>query len=232
MNFCIRIDDIGLRPHHVKDAGLQLAQTMHSVMGGVPYLAAVIPGILDAAGAKWIRSKPEGMTIALHGWDHSIGCNGGENEFERLGLSTCCSMLSRGLRMIEGSKPIIDFVPPFNAVTDELLLACRRSGINYVWGQPYASPHPYRPERKEWGIYLPSWTPLYGMTIWSIPDRGPIIEKLRQLRKSKDVAIVVLHLTWEASFTDTLSGLKALVTEFGSQIISPHEYIKQAGVKP
>jgi hypothetical protein len=232
MNFCIRIDDIGLRPHSGKDAGLLLARKMHEVMSGVPYLAGVIPGILDASGAKWIRSQPEGMTIALHGWDHSVGCNGSQNEFEELGFSTCCSMLSRGLRIIEGAKPIVDFIPPFNAVTDELLLACRRSGLRNVWGQPYASSHPYRPERKLWGIYMPSWTPLYGMTLWNVPDRGPVIDKLRAMKTSREIAIVVLHLTWEASFSDELKGLKALVTELRPQIVSPHKYIEQAGVKP
>jgi len=238
MKFCVRIDDIGFRPHYELDAELCLARRLHEIFGGRPYLAAVIPGILDDVGGDWIRSRPESMTPALHGWMHAKGISGEDNEFENLAEIQCLSLIDQGLRIINGtpagieiSRPVIDFVPPFNAVTPELLNACSKKGLMRIWGQPYASPQPFLPERKPWGIYVPSWLPTYGLTLWRSSDiRRALLEALRENLNADGVAVIVLHLTWEASFSPELRGIRALVDEFGDRLISPDQYINLAGI--
>jgi hypothetical protein len=228
MKFCVRIDDIGFRPHYELDAELCLAQALHKIFAGRPYLAAVIPGILDDVGADWIRSRPENMTPALHGWKHAKGVSGADSEFENMDEGLCRSLIEQGLQII---NRVIDFVPPFNAVTPELLNACSAKGLATVWGQPYDSPRPFPPELKPWGIYVPSWLPTYGLTLWRASDvRRPVCEVMRENLQGEGVAVVVLHLTWEASFSPELRGVRALIDEFGDQLISPEQYIKLAGI--
>jgi hypothetical protein len=233
MRFCIRIDDIGFRPHYELDAELCLAQRLHEVFSGRPYLSAIIPGILDDVGQDWIRSRPAGMTPALHGWKHDMGARGGHNEFEEMPEPACLALLDQGLRLIhrDDTPPVVDFVPPFNAVTPELLKACAGTGLKRVWGQPYASPQPLSPERRPWGVFIPSWLPSYGISLWRASDeRRSVVEVMRENSKSGNVFVVVLHLTWEASFSPELRGVRAILEEFGDDLISPDQYVHLAGI--
>ena len=81
LKFVLRIDDIGWMPEHKRDEGLLLAQELHRTLNGLPYVAAVIPTMLDSKGHDWLNSNPEAMTIAVHGLTH------GEVEFRNLSES-------------------------------------------------------------------------------------------------------------------------------------------------
>jgi len=232
MKICLRVDDVGLRPEGERDAELQLARKLHGIMDGRPYLAAVIAGILDAEGASWVRSEPPGMTTGLHGWTHELGMNGGECEFEGMGAGLSIMLIEQGLARIQGERPIVDFVPPRNALTDDLLAVCRRQGLTRVWGQPFDN-GPFRPDQKYFGIFMPSWVPLYGATRWRVgnPPRAPVLDVLKNHGAEEDfIAIVVLHLTWEASFSPTLQGMRELVERYGNCLVTPERYIKLRGI--
>lgn len=223
MKLVLRVDDVGLIPHGGQDRGLELAKRFHDAMDGLPYLTAVIPGILDRSGVEWIRSRPARMTVALHGWTHAKGMSGGECEYQGMGRGMCIYALERGLGIL--GDGILDFVPPWNATTPELLGACRRVGLNRIWGQPYASERPFPPEPKDFGLFIPSWIPLYGATAWRMADDRPAL--LDVLPAVGDVtAVMVLHITWEASFSKTFDGVKRLIAEYGDTFISPEEYTR------
>lgn len=226
MKICLRIDDIGLKPRGGYDEGLAIAKLLHDSLEGRPYLAGVIPGILDPAGAEWIRSKPEGMTIALHGWRHDIGMLGGNCEFEEMSELLCMQRIEQGLKNVALDHELIDFIPPRNAVSDGMLAACKRAGLARVWGQSYASDYPFAPEFKEYGLFIPLWTPLCGATLWRMSDTcRPVIDLLKKNAARPEAAIVCLHITWEANFSPAFRGIKELLRSFGDCIISPDEYI-------
>ncbi len=225
MRICVRVDDIGFRPHYELDDGLEMAQEFHAAMRGHPYLAGAIPGILDNGGAAWMRSRPVGMTAAMHGWRHCPGAMGGACEFEGMSRDECAGLLRQALGVL---GPVRDFIPPRNAVTDELLDACALEGLSRVWGQPYAAEDPYPPEPSRCGRFVPSWLPLYGATRWRMADdRIPVLDALDTLNERDGTFPVVLHITWEASLSHwSFDGVGELIRRFGDRMISPDEYMR------
>src|SRR5688572_17933391 len=68
--FVLRVDDVGWTarpidpaPLKAPDVGLELAQRFHRALGGIPYLAGLIPATIrhDDEAQAWLASKPEGM---------------------------------------------------------------------------------------------------------------------------------------------------------------------------
>lgn len=223
MRLMLRVDDIGWRPHNEIDSKLVLARAFHAILDDRPYLAGVIPGILDADGLAWIRSKPSGMTVALHGWKHETGMDGGGCEFEGMGTALCNYLLERGLSLI---GPVSDFIPPQNATTPELLGACRRQGLR-VWGQPCTSETPLPPEEKDFGTFISAWVPLYGATKWRIAeDRPAILDVLSGMVEHDGAAIVTIHLTWEAGLSRSLDGVRQFADQYGDRLITPDQYLE------
>jgi hypothetical protein len=226
MKLCLRVDDLGLGPDKGPDIGLEFAQRCHEEMHGLPYLGGVIPGIIGPAGIRWLRSRPVGLTVALHGWRHEYGPGGVECEFEGMEYRECRNLIRHGLDILK-DVPIKDFVPPWNAAPPNLIAACADERISRIWGEPFRTPDPPALESTSYGWFIPSWWPLYGATIWRMgEDRIPINDALRRLAWRAGAAVVTLHVTWEAAFSAKLDGVKNFVDRFGQCLISPDQLIR------
>lgn len=229
MKFVIRVDDIGWSPKAVDkiDRELRLARRFHEAMRGAPYVAAVIPSMLDAAGLAWLQSAPAGMTIALHGLDHApVEFRGltGEQMRQRIQLSQ--------ERM--AGITIADMVLPFNQYESGLECACRLQGIERLWGgghhqhtDPSRWPTPPAPYPVGPILFMPSWKPAYAATLWRMSDECPALcDTLPQLLQSPGKCILTLHITWESGLCDHFEGVRHLIKTIGDEIIGVGGYLE------
>jgi hypothetical protein len=226
MQFVIRCDDFGFLPSTPKqsDVGLRLARRFHEALSGLPYLAGIIPAFVDSGGLTWLSSKPAGLTIALHGWDHSR-VDGVDSEFRGKSLEECREMLYRGQKLLNG--PHAHLIPPFNGMEPDLPEACYLEGIKYIWGAPSSWPTPPQPHGIGRITFVPSWKPLYAATLWQIGrDDSPLNGILPSLLGQPGKAVITLHVTWEAAKCQNFEGVCWLVDLIGDRVISPDEYTK------
>lgn len=234
MRFCIRSDDHGLTPREaakvpdkLSDKGCEIAKRFHEAMQGVPYLAAVVPAALDEAGGAWIRSKPKGMTVALHGWDHSMRGDV-KDEFHGYTVERMREEIARGQKVVGLTQ---HFVPPFNAVEDGLAEACYHEGIRYIWGAPSrwpTPPQPYQIYRDL--VFVPSWNPMYGATRWEQGNQPRVLTMLRYgILDLPGLAVLTLHgPTWEAAKDPEFNGVKELVSIIRNHVVTPEEFLEEA----
>jgi hypothetical protein len=218
------------------DHGLELARRFHAAMQGIPYLGAIIPACVDADGVAWLQSRPDGLTAALHGWDH-YPPGGVRSEFHNCNLDGARALLERGRHHL-GLGDLAHFVPPFNAVEEVLPEACYLEGLHYIWGggshgvaQPSdwaTQPPPYPLGRV---TFVPSWAPTYGATRWRMSAEGPppLLETLPALLEREGCAVVTLHICWEAAHdAERFDGVRRLVDLIGAHVISPAQYVGAA----
>jgi hypothetical protein len=228
LNFCIRVDDFGYLPGTPKpvDKGLQLAQRFHEVMSGLPYIAGVIPACLDADGLKWLATRPIGLQIALHGWDHRM-VDGVDSEFRGLDGRGCRDRIASGQQVLNGIGCLTEhFIPPFNAIEPLLPEACYFEGIRYIWGAPSDWPTPPQPHPMGSLMFVPSWKPLYAASLWQIGnDDRPLSGALQQIFDLPGKAVITLHITWEAAKCADFRGLLWLIDLIGDRVISPAEHL-------
>ena len=228
MKFCIRVDDLGFLPTDPKksDDGLALAQRFHEAMQELPYLGAVIPSTVNQVGVNWLRSNPEGLTLALHGWNHEKS-DGVESEFRNLSGDECRKRICAGRLWLLGNQGVIPhFVPPWNALEPNLIEACYHEGIKYIWGEPSNWPTPPQPYAMGRITFVPSWKPLYAATAWRMStDTPPLSETLLTLLDQPGKAIITLHITWEAAKCNDFRGMRWLVEKIKDRVISPEEYL-------
>jgi hypothetical protein len=225
MDICLRVDDIGLKPHNYEevDEGLEIARRFHEAMSGAPYIAGIIPTRVDRDGLSWLRSKPTGMTQAIHGYRHAMGMKGEESEFEGMGPGLCIWTLERALKILTMAS---DFIPPRNALTDILIDACFRQGMIRIWGAPEMGSDPPKPKALEHGHVIGSWYPLYGYLDCYVPDgRAPISATLDAIADRPGAAVAVLHITWEASACPSLDSVRRFVDRHGASLITPEAYL-------
>lgn len=224
----VRVDDIGWTdevlnyPIKKPDAGLRIAQQFHHAMGGLPYLAGVIPACVDHEGLTWLRTKPSGMTIALHGWDHGADRVDERDEFSARSVDEIRDRIDRGQKLI---GPTEHLIPPYNAVPEVLCRAVWHEGIRYVWvGAEYGT---------WWRInninVIGSDAFLCGATRWQQGIRDPIVNVSIQnvLRESSRWAVLTLHLPWEWARDPEFNGVRELVAILTDHIISPVDYFKE-----
>lgn len=235
MKILIRVDDFGMTPQaglgplyggRLPDVGLALAQGFHAAMGGLPYMAAVVPAAVDAGGLAWLRGKPAGLTIALHGWDHRDA--GGRDEFNESNEDGIRKCLDAGRRKL-GPTPY--FVPPFNAVSDTLFRACYHEGIRYVFGGPVDWPTPPNPMEKAMGVkYIPAWARLYGATRWvQAPGNQVLCTELNmELVRVYSFAVLTLHLPWEFARDPELFGVRDVARRLREffDVLSADDFVK------
>jgi hypothetical protein len=223
MKFGMRVDDLGWQSTGVVDPGLRLAQRFHAAMAGLPYLGGVIPAALDDAGVAWLVSKPTGLTIAIHGWDHGT-VDGVRSEFRGKDLGMCRRLIDRGQKLMGG--PYQHFIPPFNSLEPDLPEACYHEGIRYIWGAPSSWPTPPQPYPLERVTFVPSWERTYAATLWRMgPDDIPLLEMLPRIMDLPGKAVICLHATWEAAKSEDFKGVRWLVDLIGDRVISPDEYL-------
>jgi hypothetical protein len=231
VNFMIRVDDLGWTPDKEPDAGLDLAKRFHEAMAGLPYLGGIIPAMLDDDALAWLSSKPAGLTIALHGWDHSR-VDGVDSEFRGKDLDECREMLYRGQKRMDG--PHFHLIPPFNSVEPDLPEACYLEAIRYIWGggrhdrkEPSMWATPPQPYPLGRVTFVPSWIPTYAATLWRMSEEcPPLTEKLPRLLDRLGKAVITLHITWESARCDDLEGVRWLVDQIKDRVISPDEFLK------
>jgi hypothetical protein len=226
MNYCIRVDDIGWTTEKLPDKGLGLAQRFHAAMQGLPYLGGIIPACLDAEGLAWLASKPIGLTIAQHGYDHRK-VDGVASEFRGLNLTGCRERINRGWRLFRDNRTSTEhMIPPFNAIEPDFPQACALEGIKCIWGEPSTWPTPPQPYSIGPIMFVPSWMPLYAATMWRMAaETAPLTETLPQTLSMPGRAVITLHITWEASKSESFNGMRWLVDQIKDRVISPNEFL-------
>jgi len=232
MKFAIRVDDVGWtdkalpqRPLKERDRELLVARKFHSAMGGLPYLAGVIPSALDDAGRFWLASRPDGMRIAMHGVYHTR-VDGVSSEFRGLDVLQCEDLLLTGVMQLGIATKY--FIPPFNAMEPALSLALKEVGFSFVWG--HYEDDPMLPSKTPDWIFVPSWLPLYSATKWRMKDGdAPILDVIKDFLDKDGAAVITLHLPWELSRGgDSFGGVRELVELIRDHVVSPDVYVKDA----
>ena len=233
MRFLLRVDDFGLShregervPDKLPDVGCEIARRFHDAMSGLPYLAAVVPAALDEAGGAWIRSRPAGMTVALHGWDHSTRGTV-HNEFHGLTMTEMRDKIAAGYKIVGGCKW---FIPTFNACEEGLFEACWHESIRFVCGAPSYWPTPPQP----WSVYrdvlfVPSWALTYGATGWQQGKNGPppLLETVPMLLNLPGLAVLTLHVNWESAKDAEFKGVRALAEVLRGHVVTPEEFVRE-----
>lgn len=230
MKFVIRVDDIGWtdrplpeRPLKEPDRELLIARKFHDAMGGLPYLAGVIPSTLDDAGRYWLSSRPAGMTIAMHGVYHTR-VDGVSSEFRGLNFSECGDRLINGVLKL--GMATRHFIPPFNAMEPELEVALRDEEFSVVWGQ--YTELPLCPVKTPFFTFVPSFLPLYGATKWRMKEGDVILlDEIKDFVDKDGAAVITLHLPWElARGGDGFGGVRELVDRVKDLVVSPEQYLE------
>lgn len=233
MRFCLRVDDFGWVANSVPDRKLSLAQKMHATFQGLPYLGAVIPSTLDHDGLAWLQSAPAGVTIAMHGFNHSYSEDGCASEFRNCDLQRCRQRIGWGKNSLK-DVAIRHFVLPFNAYAPDLSEACYLEGMGYIWGggghdYTHPSPWPTPPQPYSLGrtVFVPSWAPTYAACLWRMGSEDvPLCESLPRLLELPGRAVITLHITWEAAHCADFRGVRWLVERIGDRVITPEEYLR------
>lgn len=223
----IRVDDIGwtdevLRPPIKKaDQGLELARRFHGAMGGAPYLAGVIPAYVDQVGIDWIRSKPDGMAVALHGWDHGANRRNDRDEFSGLSSQEIREKIAMGQARV---GPTSHFIPPYNALPPALAEAIWHEDIRYIWGREVDWPTPPSPFEVDRCWMIPSWAKLYGVSKYQLSPGMPILVNMVKSIPAVP-AVLTLHIPWEASNDPSFDGVRRLIDMIRDRIVTPDQYV-------
>lgn len=233
MKFVIRVDDIGWtaepaeeKPLKKPDAGLRHAKRLHEALGGIPWLAGVIPAALDNEGRAWLASRPPGLTVAMHGVTHRR-TDGFDSEFRGRTTPDCEGALRRGIDLL-GMKTR-HFIPPFNCADPELMLALRATGFEAVWGQYSTMITP--PSKVQGLTFVPSLFDLYSSTLAGMgPGQEPLVGKINQFLAADGYAVITLHVTWELAKCDqgNFQGVRELCRRLEDRVISPDRYLQEA----
>jgi peptidoglycan/xylan/chitin deacetylase (PgdA/CDA1 family) len=215
--FLVRVDEFPLAGAYVesKRGDADFAR-FHAILAdaGVPYLIAVSPAVArdyldpsatesrplsDGELATLQRLRGDGVSFALHGFDHRTRDARSRHRSELVGLDAASlnELLDRGTaRLAEADIHPRVFAPPFNrfeACQYELL--ARRYDI--VCGGPESVPLFGFHRTPLWlgdAIYVPAYPPFYGRS------RGVAAAAQRAIAAQVALPIpVVLHWAWEAS---------------------------------
>lgn len=215
--FLVRVDEF---PHYEAIAeperyGTEAYARFHELLhaAGVPYLIAGLPALandpldpgarggreLDPGEAAMLRRiATEGVTVALHGYDHRTRFADPRRRSEIAGLppAELHGRLDAGEAVLTGlglPRPRV-FVPPYNRFArsqyDEL---ARRYDV--VCGGPEtvaALGFSRTPARRGEAVFLPAYPPLYG----AAAEVAPAARTLIQAGRARWVPIV-LHWGWE-----------------------------------
>lgn len=226
------MDDIGWKSNGTTDEGLSIAQSFHAAMSELPYLAAVIPSSIDAAGAEWLQSKPEGMTVGMHGYSHRPAVTDGRSEFAGMSEKRIRDRIAAGNQKLGGIAE--HFILPWNAYEADFAEAAYHEGVRYIWGaedhgtsSPSTWPTPPQPYSLGRITFVPAWLLTYGVTIGKMSREDiPLCGTLPVLIDRKGKAVITLHITWEYSKSATFDGVKWLVDTIGDRVISADEFLK------
>lgn len=230
MRILCRCDDFGWSteasdtpPIKLPDTGLALAQRFHEAMGGSPYLAGVIAKCVDDEGRAWLQSKPAGLTVALHGWDHGAWQPRERDEFSALSETQSRERIELCQRKV-GPTPY--WIPPYNSLAPVFLATAWHEGVRYVFSGPSGWPTPPSPYQVERLWIVPAWAPLYGGSRFRQGESPSILESLSKVDLDKPGhAVITLHIGWEADKHEYFDGVRELVDRVREHLVTPDEYI-------
>lgn len=232
MKFTVRVDDFAWTPQEAErvpmkkpDIGMRVARRFHEAMQGVPYIAGVIPSCVDEEGRAWLGSVTHEMTVALHGYTHRP-VDGVMDEFHGMPMEEMRRLLDLGQKRIGHTK---HFIAPFNSIERDLPEACWHEGIRYLWGAPstwVTPPQPHTIFRDV--LFIPSWLPLYGATAWSQGGAPIMLRDIPAMLDLPGLAVLTLHITWEAAKDEAFVGVRALVKVIRDRVVSPEEFCEEA----
>jgi hypothetical protein len=214
--FLVRVDEFPLAGAYVESArGAADFARFHSILAdaGVPYLIAVSAGVArdyldpsatvsrplsDGELATLQRLRGDGVSFALHGFDHRTRDARSRHRSELVGLddASLSDLLDRGTARLAlaGIHPRV-FAPPFNRFeARQYDLLARRYDV--VCGGPESVPLVGFHRTPLWlgdAIYMPAYPPFYG--------RSREVAAAAERAIGAQVALpipVVLHWAWEA----------------------------------
>ena len=206
--------------------GLRNARRFHAALGGLPWLAGVIPTALDDEGREWLRSRPEGLTVAMHGVTHRRA-GGFDSEFRDMNTVEVAKELRRGLSLL--GVPARHFIPPYNALEPQLVEVIRNSDLEVVWGHYDTCPKP--PIHHGRHTFVPSFFNLYSATTCSMgPGQAPVIDAVHQFIPGNGFAVITLHLPWELAKSDQndFNGVRELARVIKDYVVTPDWYAEEA----
>jgi peptidoglycan/xylan/chitin deacetylase (PgdA/CDA1 family) len=233
--FLVRVDEF---PHYLAGDepdryGVESSRAFHHALAsaGVSYLMAIVPRVPsrpldpDASGDRPLTDaerdflgemERDGVTFALHGYNHRTRYANPRRHSELSGLSTdqLRDLLERALEELapSGVRPRV-FVPPFNRF-DAGQYDLLASQFDVVCGGPESVPlmgfHP-GPQWRGDAVYLPCYPPLYG----TAEECLPVIADL--VRRQVGVWVpIVLHPGWEAGPSSGLERFAGEVAPFAA----------------
>ena len=218
--FLVRVDEFPLAGAYEESARREADFTrFHAILteAGVPYLMAVSPGVardyldpsVDPSGSGSRRLsdrelttldelRRDGVTFALHGFDHRTRDARSRHRSELVGLDDegLAELLDHGAaRLAEAGIHARVFAPPFNRFeARQYDVLAQRYAV--VCGGPESVPlfgFHRTPLWRGGAIYMPSYAPFYG--------RSLEVAEAAQRAIAAQVALpipVVLHWSWEA----------------------------------
>lgn len=232
MKILIRVDDFGWTseesdnpPLKKTDAGLRIARKFHDALDGIPYLAAVIPAVLDVVGREWLLSKPKGLTVALHGWSHREPNPGDRHEFEGMSQDEVRGRICSG-QGVCGPTPY--YVPPFNGLDHAHVPALWHEGIRYIFGREQEWGTPPSPVELANGVkFIPAWARLYGALGWKQGSAEKrLLDVLYDIYDLPGFAVMTLHLPWEHARDPEFKHTRVL-QEFKGHFISADDFVRE-----
>lgn len=222
----IRVDEFPRAGGYERPNAVDEMLRFHEIMAShdIPYLIAITPYVArDYLDPRGTDSRPlndaevdlvkllmaEGVTAALHGFDHRTRHAEPRRHSELVGLgdSELDALLERGLgALAEMGVEARTFVPPFNrfAAHQYEILASR---FEVIGGGPETvalTGYAATPLCRGGAVYMPAYSPLYGRA--AEVERG--IRRLVGLQAAL-WAPTVLHVGWEAD--EGWTDLKRLV---------------------
>lgn len=231
MKILLCVDDIGWTPEATgsgalkrPDKGLALARRLHEALGGLPWLAGVIPGALDNEGQDWLRSAPAGLTVALHGFTHGSDRPDMRSEFDGCSEVEIRDRIAAGQGMV-GPTPF--YIPPYNACDPREADAMWHEGIRYIFGAPVEWPCPPSPHRFGKCWMFPRWSRIYGAVAWIQGGCEPLLDTCKSgFLDFPGLAVLTLHLPWEAARDPNFDHVKRLCGRIDSWTTTPQEFVR------
>lgn len=230
MILLLRVDDVGFTPEESDtvsgkrhDVGLSLAKRFYASLQGVPFLAACVPDSIDDVGVGWLKSRPKGLSVALHGYRHATMIQ--RNEFLNAGDFTIREKISAAQKRIGPTK---FYVPPHNVIDAEHVEPLWHEGIRYIFGREEEWPTPPSPREMAKGVrFYPAWARLYGATAWTQgAATEPILDALPKVENAEGKAVITLHVTWQAAKDPDFLSVRVMAQRYGHLFISPEEFVK------
>jgi hypothetical protein len=190
----LRVDDFpGVKREEFHRHNLENFRRFHEVVRGhfPGYVLGVIPDRVTIEQCRWLRNNPE-VTVAMHGVVHD---ESKPDEFGGLPFRVtmvAMDMPRAGLQKFV-ERPVVDYIPPHNAFSENTTLALSRLGFKHIYGGPGST----------------DGVPLHGLELRysrhpveygrsdELLNRDGSVEHIHGRLEAGDDVWLTLHWTWE-----------------------------------